>query len=155
MRFKIDFKIFIFLILFILTRQIETYATIMIFALIHEMGHLISGLLLGIKPDKLEIVPYGVRVSFKLNFKDYNRRIGNGNMLSIKKIIIALSGPLTNFIVILITFQSNYQLFSSLIIIYANILLIIFNLLPFYPLDGGRILKEVLHIAFGKKLAEK
>ena len=31
-------------------------------------------------------------------------------------------------------------------IIYSNILIAIFNLLPIYPLDGGRILKSLLQI---------
>ena len=39
MKFKIDLNIFIFLIIFLLTRQIEVYATIMFFAIIHELGH--------------------------------------------------------------------------------------------------------------------
>ena len=39
--------------------------------------------------------------------------------------------------------------------LYSNLLLILFNLLPIYPLDGGRILKGILHILFGKVKAEK
>ena len=35
--------------------------------------------------------------------------------------------------------------------IYSNILILLFNLLPLYPLDGGRILKSILHIEFGNK----
>lgn len=31
-------------------------------------------------------------------------------------------------------------------IIYSNIIIGVFNLIPIYPLDGGRILKAVLHI---------
>ena len=38
--------------------------------------------------------------------------------------------------------------------IYSNILLIIFNILPIYPLDGGRILKGIIYLLNGKHLAE-
>ena len=155
MRFKIDLKIYIFMILFLFTSQIEIYATMMIFAIIHEFGHLIAGLILGMKPEKMEIMPYGVNISFKIMLDDYNKKIHNGNLLEIKKIIVALAGPFTNLLIILATWNINQNVFSSLIIIYANILLIIFNLLPIYPLDGGRILKGILHIIFGKRKAEK
>lgn len=155
MRFRIDLKIFIFLILFYFTKQIETYAMIMIFAIIHELGHLLAGLLLGMKPEKLEIMPYGVSISFKLFPKDYNNKIGRGNILELKKIFVALAGPITNLIVILIFLHINVGIFLNLIIIYVNILLILFNLIPIYPLDGGRILKAILHILFGKRRAEK
>ena len=47
MRFRIDLKIFIFLVLFYFTKQIEIYALIMIFAIIHELGHLVAGILMG------------------------------------------------------------------------------------------------------------
>lgn len=155
MRFRIDLKIFMFLILFYFTKQIETYAMIMIFAIIHELGHLLAGLLLGMKPEKLEIMPYGVSISFKLFPKDYNNKIGRGNILELKKIFVALAGPITNLIVILIFLHINVGIFLNLIIIYVNILLILFNLIPIYPLDGGRILKAILHILFGKRRAEK
>jgi len=126
----------------------------MFFALIHELGHLAAGLILGMKPEKIEITPYGVSISFQLMLDDYNKKVSYGNILEIKKIIVALAGPLTNLFIILLTYGLNENIFSKSIIIYANLLLIIFNLLPIYPLDGGRILKGILHIIFGKRKAE-
>ena len=154
MRFRIDLKIFIFLIIFYFTKQIEIYAMIMLFALIHELGHLLAGILMGMKPEKIELMPFGVSISFKIKVEEYNKKIKKGNMLEIKKILVALAGPLTNFIIIIITSNINIELFKALIIIYTNFLIMIFNLLPIYPLDGGRILKGILHINFGIQKSE-
>ena len=154
MRFRIDLTIFIFLIIFYFTKQIEIYAMIMLFALIHELGHLLAGLLMGMKPEKIELMPFGVSISFKIKVEEYNKKIKKGNMLEIKKILVALAGPLTNFIIIIITSNINIELFKALIIIYTNFLIMIFNLLPIYPLDGGRILKGILHINFGIQKSE-
>lgn len=155
MRFRIDLKIFIFFILFYFTKQIEVYAMIMIFAIIHELGHLLAGLLMGMKPEKVEIMPFGVSISFKIKVKEYNKRVKKGNLLEIKKIIVALAGPITNFIIILITYNLNMDLLKSILIIYTNFLIMIFNLVPIYPLDGGRILKGILYIFLGKRKSEK
>ena len=154
MRFRIDLKIFIFLIIFYFTKQIEIYAMIMLFALIHELGHLLAGILMGMKPEKIELMPFGVSISFKIKVEEYNKKIKKGNMLEIKKILVALAGPLTNFIIIIIASNINIDLFKALIIIYTNFLIMIFNLLPIYPLDGGRILKGILHINFGIQKSE-
>lgn len=155
MRFRIDLKIFLFLLLFYFTKQIETYVMIIVFAMIHELGHLIAGLAMGMRPEKMELNPYGVSISFKLTPKDYNQKIIKGNLLEVKKIFVALAGPLTNLLIIFIAINIEIDLFSNLMIIYANLLLILFNLLPIYPLDGGRILKGILHIFFGKRNSEK
>ncbi len=91
MLFRIDLKIFLFIVLFYFTNQIEIYAMIMFFAILHELGHLIAGLLLGMKPQKIEIVPYGLSISFKLMTNDYNKKIRNGNKFELKKILVAIS----------------------------------------------------------------
>ena len=155
MRIRIDLKIFIFLILFILTRQIEIYALMMVFAIIHELGHMFSGILLGLKIEKMELMPYGVSVSFRLTTKDYNNKIKNGNLLELKKIIVAIAGPLTNLLIAIITYYLDIGEELKALVVYSNILLLLFNLIPVYPLDGGRIIKSILHILFGKKTAEK
>ena len=100
-------------------------------------------------------MPFGVAISFKIKPEEYNKKIKKGNQLEIKKILVALAGPITNFIVIVIILNLNIELFKALTIIYTNFLIVIFNLLPIYPLDGGRILKGILHINIGKQKAEK
>ena len=154
MRFKVDLKIFLFLLIFYFTNQIDAYLLILVFAIIHEMGHLLSGLLLGMKPSKIELKPYGVSISFKIKPDDYNIKILKGNLLEIKKIIVATAGPITNLLIIFIVLQLNMNMFLGLKIIYSNLLVFLFNLIPFYPLDGGRILKGILHIILGKRKSE-
>ncbi len=158
MRFRIDLKIFILVILFFITNQIKIYAMIMLFAMIHEFGHLFAGILLGMKPAKIEIRSFGVSIDFDIKGKDYNVKIKKGNLLEIKKIFVALAGPMTNALIIMILMLSNtfnFDYDDKMIMIFSNMTLIIFNVLPIYPLDGGRILKGIIYIFNGKHIAEK
>ena len=151
MQIKINLKIFIFVIIFYLTRQIEIYGILMLFAFLHELGHLFAGLLLGFKPQSLGINPLGLSINFRVKAEDYNERIRKGNVLAIKKLIIASSGPVVNFILAILFTITDWKMFGiqKEFLIYSNILIGIFNLIPIYPLDGGRILKNILHIATG------
>ena len=71
--------------------------------------------------------------------------------MQLKRIAIASAGPLTNLIMLLIVLNTNINLkiVSNEILAYANILIMLFNLLPIYPLDGGRIFKELIQIFEG------
>lgn len=155
MKIRIDLKIFIFLIIFIVTKQIEIYGVLMLFAFIHELGHMIAGILLRFKPKSVNIMPFGISVDFNIEYKDYNKKIKKGTLLTLKELIIALMGPITNLIIIIIylIFDITFFGISRTLVIYANILIGIFNLIPIYPLDGGRILKSTIHIIFGLKEA--
>ena len=157
MRITIDLKIFLFALIFAITKQIEFYAILMIYAVIHELGHLFWGLILKLKPEAFSITPFGLQISFKAEPNLYNTKIKNGTKLCLKRMSLALAGPLTNFIIALILIiLNNIELYKNSIFfgevaIYANILIGIFNLIPIYPLDGGRILKEIISIRSGIK----
>ncbi len=161
MHLKLDLKIFLFLLLFLLTSQFEIYIIIMIFAIIHELGHLIAGLILGFKVEEIKLTPMGVRLQFKVESEEYNKKVKKGNMLNVKKAIIALAGPITNIIIftILILIQNLDLYFTQTyiyqIIVYSNILIAIFNMIPIYPMDGGRFISEILKIKIGYKKAYK
>ncbi|NLC88282.1 MAG: hypothetical protein GX682_05930 [Clostridiaceae bacterium] len=153
MKIRLHLKIFIFIAIFIVTRQIEIYGVLMLFAVLHELGHMITGIILGFKPNTIEIMPFGLSIGFDIKVDNYNKKIKKGTILTLKKLFIAISGPIINFIIALIflVYPISFLRINSQIIIYANLLIGIFNLIPIYPLDGGRIIKYILHIFYGKK----
>ena len=133
MRIKINIQIFAIIIILILTKQIEIYAWLMLFALIHEIAHMITGIVLKLRPRMLKIEPFGIGIIFE-GFKNTEKN----------KILIALAGPMTNILIALLF--SFIKTRAQTLIINSNILLAIFNLIPIYPLDGGRILKAIIAI---------
>ena len=154
MIFRIDLKIFLLLILFYFTNQIEIYTLIMIFAIIHELSHLFAGLVLKMKIKQITLMPVGLSIEFIIPYSDLNEKILKSNKLELKKMFIAIAGPLINIIIIFIVFFLNIKLELKHLIIYSNLLIAVFNLLPLYPLDGGRILKSVICLIKGKRKAE-
>lgn len=151
MSIKINLNVFLFVLLFILTNQIELYALVMLFALIHELGHLLCGIILDFEVENFEIMPLGFSVEFKPNVKDYNKKIMKSNILTVKKLCINLAGPMANFIIIIVSYLFKLQD----IIIFSNLIILIINMIPIYPLDGGRVLKNVLKLLLGNQKALK
>ena len=64
MQIKINLKVFLFLLIFLITRQIKIYALLMCLALIHELGHVMAGIILGFKPESISIIPTGFSVKY-------------------------------------------------------------------------------------------
>ena len=147
MQIKINVQIFLFIIIFILTHQIEIYAWIMLFAFIHELGHMMAGIFLKLKPKSLNLMPFGISITFETY--EYKK------LIEIKKILIAIAGPLTNLIICLIASFLHINTETKLLIMYSNILIALFNLIPLYPLDGGRILKGMIRLKYEKMKSDE
>ncbi len=119
----------------------------MVFAFIHELGHIMAGIILKLKPKTLSIMPFGIKITFETY--EYKR------LIEIKKIFIAIAGPVTNLIICIITAFLHIDSRTKEIITYSNILIALFNLIPLYPLDGGRILKALIGLKMEKMKADE
>ena len=133
MSIKIDLKIFGLVLILALGGQSHIYLMIFAFAIIHELAHLFCGLLLGLKPENIKLMPVGLSVTFK--------RI---NVSWIKGMLVCLAGPLVNLIIASSFMICDRNTQGTIDIIYTNLLIGIFNLIPIIPLDGGRLIKMIL-----------
>lgn len=123
-----------FIILIWLICATNVYIAISYFfaILIHELGHYYFAKFFGYKLTKFSLSPYGVSLSY------YGQTLEQKD-----EIYIALAGPLANLITAFSTiavwwiFPTFYFLSSSFVEI--SVVIALTNLLPAYPLDGGRI----------------
>ena len=113
----------------------------MFFSFFHEIGHILIGLILKVKLEKIEIMPFGFSANFIYNYEEKHHNI--------KELLITLAGPVTSGILVILSCYIEFIYITKQEAIYANLLIMIFNLIPLYTLYGGRILKRILHIKFG------
>jgi len=115
-----------FALLAIFTAHFQQFLTFMLIIFIHECGHLLFAFLFHWKIEKIIFLPFGGMIKFheKLNRPIY------------QEFLIVLGGPL---------FQI---LFSFVYPTIYHIPLLIFNLLPIYPLDGSKILLLIFNVCF-------
>ena len=114
------------LLIFILIGRFRFIIYFMLLILVHEIGHILISLLFKWKIDKIIILPFG-------GLTKYNELI---NRPLIEEFFVSISGVL--FQLIFYKFIYNYIDYKYFSII--NYFIIIFNLLPIYPLDGAKIL---------------
>ena len=142
MKIEMNFFIILFTVLICMIKQNVVYLIFFISIFLHEIAHMILGICMGLKPKRIIINPLGIDLEF-MNFKLKNK--------TIKKILIYLIGPLFNFLIAFICYYLNIEKQMKIDIVYTNIILGVFNLLPLMPLDGGKILKEILNKKIGIK----
>ena len=117
----------------LVTGYFKPFLFMLLYLIIHELGHIIVGYILGFKVIKINVYPCGLLTTFNIKINDP----------IIKDLLVALSGPLFQIILnIIIKKYYNIHLF-----------LIIFNLLPIYPLDGSKIASDILYILFPYKIS--
>lgn len=157
MKIRIDLKILFFLALFYFTKQIKIYLLVLGFAFLHELAHMLISLILGFKPRSMEIMPFGFSLNLTPKKNDFKTKIKKSNLVELKYIYVAIAGPLLNLIIAAVFSYISLKVNSEIIdlITYSNLIIFIFNLIPIYPLDGGRTLYSALKINKGDIIAEK
>lgn len=145
---EIDPVIYIVVVVMILSGHLTEYLSVLVSVFLHELGHIATTLAFGGNIYTIRIMPVGL-----------NAVIQDSSCSRTERIIIYLSGPCINLAIILICIiiQSLGMNFNEIAAYLTglNIGLLIFNLLPVLPLDGGRILKEMLSAKIGIFLASR
>lgn len=132
----LGFSLLIFFQLGLFSFGLEGLLMIIIVLLVHEGGHLLGMQMFGYRNVQMFFIPFfGAAVSGEKR-----------NVAAYKEAIVSLLGPFPGVIigcVLLVMFAATGQEYY---LRFANIFLFInvFNLLPFFPLDGGRFLYTVL-----------
>ncbi len=120
--------------------------TLLLFVLVagHELSHLLAARYLGIQVQRVELFPFG-GVGYLGSPIELEPR---------KEMIVSAAGPLFNAAVFLLTWMSASGIVLPgrewvapgcvSFLLRANLFLLLFNLLPALPLDGGRLFRATL-----------
>ena len=116
--------------------------------LIHELSHLLTAIFMNVEVKSILILPFGMTLRLSNDIIRYPK----------KEVIIALAGPISNIIMITLSqlFYKNYVgnlNFYLFVIVNWSVLLL--NIIPVPPLDGGRILRAILIKSSGLMTASK
>ena len=131
------FSLLLYFVLFymLFEQNLAYIAGILVVIIIHEFGHLMAMKLFNYSQVKIFIIPLiGALTS------------GKKQMVSqLQLSIIILAGPLPGLLIAWALFYLNADLENENLKMLANSFLFInlFNLLPIYPLDGGRLLETL------------
>jgi Zn-dependent protease len=129
----------------------------------HEFGHALSARFYGVSTKDITILPIGgVARLDKMPEKPF------------QEFVVAIAGPAVNVAIALIlgifvygfySFQLNAGEINALItndetpmnllytLLISNIGLVVFNMIPAFPMDGGRVLRALLSIRLGRSKA--
>lgn len=147
--FKINIFTYIFLILSMLAGYGREMLIVYFILIVHELGHYILFKYYNISVNKITLYPYGGMID--------NNMLINTN--SKKVLIISFGGIFIQIILYLIIYllfkvgfidYNFYKMFFK-----YNLYIILFNLIPIYPLDGFKILNSFFELVLSFKLSLK
>ena len=115
---------------------------------LHELGHFVVAKILGYKLSKFSLSPYGVELAYSVQ-----------SMENRDQTLIALAGPLVNlvsaFLVLGLWWLFPMSYFFTYAFVEISVILALFNLLPAFPMDGGRVFVGVCSHFTTEKIAQK
>ena len=116
-------------------------------ALLHECGHIFCASRLGFECKGVKLMPYGAAALCEIE-----------GISARDEVALALSGPLVNALICVICaglwwFYPVTYGYTDLVF-YASAAMLVVNLLPAYPFDGGRIARRIILKFVPKKRAE-
>ncbi len=132
---KIHFFFYVMMFVSLFTGNIIDYLIFTSIIVVHEMGHILGGLFFSWKIEKIIVLPFGGLTIF-------NNLI---NTSLFQQFVVTFLGPLFQVLFFLII-RNFFCLSDS--VIYYNFVLLFFNLLPIYPLDGSKFLYVLLCFLF-------
>ena len=123
--------------------------------LLHEFGHAFAARHYGIRTPDITLYPFGGVA--RIERMPENPR---------QEIVIAVAGPLVNVVIAVVLWLvlavsghivrlNEMSVDSSLVelVLRVNVILLLFNLIPAFPMDGGRVLRAVLAMWLGQRRA--
>lgn len=143
-KIKIHPTFIVFACLLIYFGQSILFFNYLIVMFVHEFAHAFVAKRLGYNIKNIKLIPFGISLNMNAD-----------NLMPKDEIKIALAGPIVNLFLSLVTisiwwlFPESYN--YSYIFCYANFVTAIFNLIPAFPLDGGRVLLSLLKQKYSLK----
>jgi len=116
-------------------------------ALLHECGHIFCAAKMGFECEEIKVMPYGAAAVCDIE-----------GISPASELRLALAGPLVNVFCCLALgglwwFVPQAYAYTD-IVMGANVAMLAVNLLPCYPLDGGRVLGCLYTKLFGKHASQ-
>lgn len=139
---------FIFGLYFAILGKVFSFLIFTLTAIIHELGHAFISDRLGYTLNRIVLMPYGALISGDIENISYK-----------DELLVALAGPFINavigvfFVAVWWFFPDAYAYTDTAV--FACFSLAVINLIPAYPLDGGRILLATLSLILSRKTALK